>query len=253
MGRTIGPLPYLEYGEGDDRLGGAKMGYLDTNVVMKVVDSLKTDYKVQLSKNHFAWLPKANFRPDTGTHLRPYYLTSSWRVYGDDKYDYVTVALDARLPYRSMHQVSPSRIVVDVFGATSNTNWITQLLTAKEIKNVYYEQLEDDVFRVIIELKHKQHWGHFIYYAGNRLTVRIRRQPSKPKLKNLLIAIDAGHGGSNTGAAGVSSKIKEKDYTLLFAKQLEKALKRKNAQVFMTRTGDVDLTMIDRTLMIREQ
>ena len=253
MGKTTGPLPYLEYGEGDDRLGGAKMGYLDTNVVMKVVDSLKTDYKVQLSKNHFAWLPKANFVADTAVHLRPYYLTSSWRVYGDSAYDYVTVALDAKLPYKSIHQINPARIVVDVFGATSNTNWITQLFTAKEIKNAYYEQVEDDVFRITIELKHKQHWGHFIYYNGNRLTVRIKRQPSKPRLKNLVVAIDAGHGGSNTGAAGISGKIKEKDYTLLIAKQLEKALKKKKATVFMMRNDDTDLSMIDRTLMIRKQ
>jgi N-acetylmuramoyl-L-alanine amidase len=32
LGRTTGLLPYLEYGVGDDRLGGAKMTCLDTNV-----------------------------------------------------------------------------------------------------------------------------------------------------------------------------------------------------------------------------
>jgi N-acetylmuramoyl-L-alanine amidase len=31
-GRTTGRLPYLEHGLGDDRLGGAKMTYLDTNI-----------------------------------------------------------------------------------------------------------------------------------------------------------------------------------------------------------------------------
>ena len=40
IGRTTGPLPYLEYGQGDDRLGGAKMTYLDTNVLLKITDSL---------------------------------------------------------------------------------------------------------------------------------------------------------------------------------------------------------------------
>ena len=71
---------------------------------------------------------------------------------GDDKYDYVSIALDEKLPYRSIQQINPSRIVVDVFGASANTNWITQRSSAKEVKNVYYEQIEDDVFRVIIEL-----------------------------------------------------------------------------------------------------
>jgi hypothetical protein len=41
-GRTTGQLPYLNYGLGEDRLGGAKMGYLDSNILVKVVDSVKT-------------------------------------------------------------------------------------------------------------------------------------------------------------------------------------------------------------------
>ncbi|MBD0298181.1 MAG: hypothetical protein ICV84_23790, partial [Flavisolibacter sp.] len=40
-GRTTGRLPYLEYGLGGDRLGGAKMTYLDTGILSKVVDSTK--------------------------------------------------------------------------------------------------------------------------------------------------------------------------------------------------------------------
>lgn len=251
-GRTTGLLPYLEYGLGDDRLGGAKMTYLDTNVLIKVVDSVNNDYKVQLSNNHFAWLDKQNFRADTVT-AQPYYLSSSWRVWGDDQYDYVSVALPEKLPYRSMQQVNPSRIVVDIYGVTSNTNWITQLKTVKEIKNVWHEQVEDDVFRVFIELKHRQHWGHFIYYNRNALHVKIKRQPPSLKLKKLLVAIDAGHGGTNNGARGIHSKINEKDYTLKIAQQVQKYLQRKRVKVFMTREEDKDLSMIDRTLLLRQQ
>ena len=29
-------------------------------------------------------------------------------------------------------------------------------------------KLEDDVFRIIIELKHAQHWGYSIYYAREK-------------------------------------------------------------------------------------
>jgi len=250
-GRTTGRLPYLEYGLGDDRLGGAKMTYLDTNVLMKVTDSVGTDYKVQLSNHHVAYLPKQNFKGDTSIRLQPYYLTGSWRVWGDDQYDYVTVSLPERLPYRSIQQINPSRIVIDVFGATSNTNWITHLKTVKEIKSAWYEQIENDIFRINIELKHQQHWGHFIYYKNNVLYIRIKRQPSL-KVKRLKVAIDAGHGGTNSGASGVTTKILEKDYTLKMAKQLEKYLKRKGAEVYMTRSDDVDVSMIDRTLMLRE-
>lgn len=131
IGRTTGSLPFLEYGLGDDRLGGAKMTYLDSNVLVKVVDSVNADYKVQLSNNHFAYLPKQNFKSDT-TKLQTYYPTSSWRVWGDEKYDYVSIGLSEKLPYKSIQQINPPRIVVDIFGVVSNTSRITQLKTVKK-------------------------------------------------------------------------------------------------------------------------
>ncbi|RYY28881.1 MAG: N-acetylmuramoyl-L-alanine amidase [Chitinophagaceae bacterium] len=250
--RTTGPMPYLEYGPGDDRLGGAKMTYLDSNLLLQVVDSLATDYKVQLSKNHFAYIPKANTKADSVTAKKPYYLSGSWKVYGDELQDYISVQLDERLPYRSQQTLSPSGLTIDVYGTTSNTNWITQTGTAKEINNVWYEQVEDDLLRIHVQLKHRQHWGHYISYdsSSGKLLIRIKRQPPL-KSKNLTIAIDAGHGGANTGASGRITKILEKDYTLKFANELNKRLKRKGYKVFMTRTSDVDISMIDRALMLR--
>ena len=252
IGRTTGQLPFLEYGLGDDRLGGAKMTYLDTNILIKIVDSVSTDYKVQLSNHHFAYLAKQSFKHDT-SKLQPYYLTTSWHVWGDEKYDYVSVGLSEKLPYSSMMQIDPAKIIVDIFGATSNSNWITQLRTVKEIRNVWYEQIEDDVFRVYIELKHKQHWGYSIYYNKSGLQIRVKRQPSTLKPKKILVALDAGHGGSNSGATGVTSNINEKEYTLKIAQQVETYLRRKKVNVFMTREEDKDLSMIDRTLMLRQR
>ncbi|MEO7982694.1 MAG: N-acetylmuramoyl-L-alanine amidase [Bacteroidota bacterium] len=253
IGKTTGALPYLEYGLGVDRLGGAKMTYLDTSIVVKVVDSTIGNYKLQLSKDHFAYLPKSNFKKDSSIKLQSYYLTNSWMVNGDSAYDYVTVSLDERLPYRSMQLINPSKLVIDVFGATTNTNWITQRSSAKEIKNVYHEQLEDDVFRITIELKHKQHWGYSIYYRDKRLIIKVKRQPEDLSLDHLKIAVDAGHGGDNNGASGITSGILEKKYTLLIAKQLERILIDKEAKVFMTRTKDTSIGMIERTEMIKKE
>ena len=253
VGKTTGPLPYLEYGFGVDRLGGAKMTYLDTNIVVKVIDSTIGNYKVQLSKNHQAFLPKSNFRKDSTIKIQSYYLTNSWMVSGDDKYDYVTISLDEKLPYKSMQQINPSKIVIDVFGAISNTNWITQRSSAKEIKNVYHEQMEDDVFRITIELNHQQHWGYSIYYRDKKLVIKVKRQPEVLSLDNMKIVVDAGHGGDNNGASGIVTGILEKKYTLLIAKQLERELQDKEARVFMTRTKDTAIGMIERTEMIKKE
>ncbi|CAN5740963.1 N-acetylmuramoyl-L-alanine amidase [soil metagenome] len=248
---TKGRLAHLEYGLGDDRLGGAKIGYLDSNIVLKVTGKVGTHYRVQLSKTHTAYIPddlvelmpKGTFTPES--------LTTNWNVYGDDKFDYVKVGMFQKLPYQSFQLVNPSKIVVDVFGATNNTNWITQLETAKEIANVYYEQKEDDVFRITIELKHAQHWGHQIYYAGNTLVIKVRRQPEKLALKNLTIAIDAGHGGSNTGAAGPTG-VYEKDLTVAVALKLKKAFENEGAKVIMTRTKEQFFDNKERILFYRD-
>jgi N-acetylmuramoyl-L-alanine amidase len=253
--RTIGKLPFLKYGLGDDRLGGAKMTYLDSNIVLKIVDSFGIDYKVQLSKYHSAYIDKQSVERLNAKTQPPYYLTNSWKVYGDSAYDYVAINLDEKLPYSSQQQINPSKIVVDIFGATSNTNWISQLKTTREIKNVYYQQTEDDVFRAIIELKHQQHWGHCIYYdsVGKKLIIRVKRQPAVLDIKKLRIAIDAGHGGDNNGASGLVSNILEKEYTLKMAKELRVLLKKSGVKnLMMTRTRDTTLDMQQRIQMLKE-
>lgn len=249
--RTTGEMPFFEYGIGDDRLGGAKMTYLDSNILVKIVDSFKTDYIVQLSKNHTAYIDKKSVVREPSVKDK-IHLSGSWKVYGDSLFDYINVSLDEKLPYRSFQQINPSKVIVEIFGTQTNTNWITQLSTTKEIKNTWYQQQEDDVMRLIIELKHKQHWGYNISYEGNKLIIKIKRQPAIPQLKYLTIAVDAGHGGDNTGADGITSKILEKNYTLLIAKQLKAELLKKNAHVFMTREKDTSLSMPERTEMLKK-
>ncbi len=251
--RTNDSLPFLKYGLGKDRLGGAKMTFLDSNIVLKVIDSSKDDYKVQLSEFHSAYIEKKKVYKTADLNYHQH-LTESWKVCGDSLYDYVTVKLDEKLPYNSVMEIHPSRIIVNVFGVVSNTNWITQLSSAKEIKNAWYEQSEDDVMRIIIELKHPQNWGYRIYYAeDNKLTIRVKRKPHILDLSHIKIAIDAGHGGDNIGATGIESHIKEKDYTLLVAKEINRQLIKRKANVVMTRKKDTTLSMYERIRFLEKQ
>lgn len=254
IGRTTGKLPALAYGLGDDRLGGAKMGYVDSNVALRVLDTIKGMYLVQLSKYHQAYIEMPYVKRDSLNRLKPWYTTGSISAKGDSAYDYIGVLMEEKLPYKSWMEINPSKIVIDVFGVQSNTNWITQLQTLKEVKNVYYQQVEDDVFRLTIELQHRQHWGYSISYIGRSLVVKIRRQPEKLDIRNLKIAIDAGHGGTNTGATGIKAKASEKLYTLRFAKALQKYLKQRGIkEIIMTRTDDSTFDNKDRILWLQQQ
>ena len=254
-GRSTGKLPALAYGLGEDRLGGAKMGYIDTNVLLKVIDSTKSMYTVQLSKWHTAYLEKSFLKEDSSSpYKKSFYLTGSFIAKGDSLFDYLSINLEEKLPYKSWMEISPGKIMLDIYGVQSNTNWITQLSSLKEIKNIYYNQVEDDVCRVTIELRHAQHWGYSIAYKGKALVVRVKRQPKSLDLRKLTVAIDAGHGGNNAGATGVKLNASEKEYTLLFARALEKSLKKMGVKkVIMTRRTDTSFDNKDRILWLQEQ
>ncbi|MBU5309174.1 N-acetylmuramoyl-L-alanine amidase [Ligilactobacillus saerimneri] len=57
------------------------------------------------------------------------------------------------------------------------------------------------------------------------------------KLSQATIVIDAGHGGSDSGALSISGK-QEKKYTLIFAQKLADKLEAQGAKVYMTRKND---------------
>lgn len=256
--RTAGKLPALAYGLGEDRLGGAKMGYLDTNVLLKVVDTAKSMFQVQLSKNRFAYIDKQFIVVDTNALDKPLtlfpYTSNSIIAKGDSLFDYVSIRLPEKLPYQSWMDINPSKINIDIYGVASNTNWITQLSSLQEVKNVYYHQVDDDILRVTIELQHKQHWGYALHYSNKGLELMVRRPPANLDLTQMVIAIDAGHGGTNVGADGICTKVLEKNATLLFAKALEQHLQDAGIEnVLMTRTSDSTFDNKDRIMWLQSQ
>lgn len=251
VAQTIGRLAHLEYGLGDDRLGGAKIGYLDSNVRLNITGKFGSDYRVALTTNRSAFIPEEHISFLPRGSAAPQSLTGKLVASGDDKFDYVILNLTERLPYQSMQQLDPSAIWVDVFGATNNTNWVTHLSSAREIRQVDYEQLSDGIYRIKILLHHKQHWGHQLYYNGKDLVIKIRRQPADPALHHLTIAIDAGHGGKNNGAVGATG-VYEKELTLLLSMELKKVLEKKGAKIIMTRTTDSFFDNKQRILFYRD-
>jgi N-acetylmuramoyl-L-alanine amidase len=64
--------------------------------------------------------------------------------------------------------------------------------------------------------------------------------------KGRTIVIDAGHGGRDIGAAGVSGTRHEKDYTLDWALRLQRLLTTNGWNVVMTRLHDADLGLAER-------
>ena len=250
--RTRGARPFLNYGLGQDRLGGSRMATLVEGIDLRVTGKVDNLYRVQLSENRWAWIPQTQVEPPRVNRLfRPMALSSSWSVRGDDNYDYVSIALSHRLPFRSFTEIDPNRIVVDIFGVATNTTWITQLFNTRAISAVNYEQIDNDVLRIFIDLNTSRHWGHAISYQGNRLVIRVTHEP-RLRMRGMRIALDAGHGGAAPGAIGTTG-MRESDVNMDITMIVKRELERRGAIVTLTRTGDYDLTMARRIELLMEQ
>jgi N-acetylmuramoyl-L-alanine amidase len=239
VAEVIGDRPYLNAGLGEDRLSGTKLGFIQPGVRVEISGKVGPYYRVRLSGSMEAWLPEefAKFLP-ADTPL-PRSLAGAISAVGNESEDIVTLTLSARLPYTSEQLVDPAAIAVNVYGVTSNTNWISHQLSAKGIENITWEQVASEQYRMTITLRHRQHWGYDIDYAGNSLRIRVRRPPvllsRDSVLAGLVIAVDAGHGGDNNGSIGATGAL-EKDINIAIARHLESILKAKHARVVLTRT-----------------
>ncbi|MDD3273496.1 MAG: N-acetylmuramoyl-L-alanine amidase [Bacteroidales bacterium] len=239
---------YLNYGAGEDRLGGAKINFLSSGIKMELIDSLRALYKVRLSDGRYAFIPKSLVQREPAGTRPAYSLTSSWSVTKSNNMDVVRVALGERLPYIIYQEMEPRRVVVEIHGAANNSNWITQYLDLEAIDYVDFNQVSHDIFRVYIYLKDKYSWGYKAEYAGNSLVISIKHTPQpayKGSLAGLKIGLDAGHGGRASGAVSTSG-IKEKDLNLAMVYMLKRELEKRGASVVLSRSDDSDLTMYDR-------
>lgn len=111
----------------------------------------------------------------------------------------------------------------------------------------------DDTYTLNIPIKKLM--GYEGYYKKDKLILKIRKfpqiDPEKP-LKNIKIAIDAGHGGKEFGAIGCCGD-KEKDINLAIAKGLKSELGNRGAKIIMTRDDDIDLSLADRVKIAKEK
>lgn len=78
--------------------------------------------------------------------------------------------------------------------------------------------------------------------------------PLLPKKSNLLIGIDAGHGGKDQGAESKTApKIQEKDLTLTTAKILESYLREYGYKTILIRKDDTFIDLSDRAKFANEK
>jgi N-acetylmuramoyl-L-alanine amidase len=240
---------YLNYGKGADRLGGAKVCFVDAGIPLEVVEQFGDLYKVKVAENKYFHIPKEYTSPIENAPVRDV-TTNNWSVTNMGDFDRVAISLNTRHPYTVRQVLEDKSIVLDIFGAQCNSNWLTQRVPLGMVKYVDLEQVEYDVFRAKIFLNDYS-WGTKIYYEGSTLIVDVKHKPELT-LKGMVIGVDAGHGGpTSTGAVSISG-LKEKELNLEMAYTLKKELEKKGAKVVLSRKDDSGMTMTERKKIFLE-
>ena len=109
---------------------------------------------------------------------------------------------------------------------------------------------EDDKTRIVIDLYDFVYWWKPTQLQtdeGVLLNLKLKTDRNlKAMTRDIVVAIDAGHGGKYPGAVGPNN-ILEKDVTLLISKELERTLRDTNGyKPVMIRSGDETIGLNDR-------
>jgi N-acetylmuramoyl-L-alanine amidase len=166
---------------------------------------------------------------------------------------------------------NPDRIVVDLPNTTFSSNMAESLNSKSKldisgipnISEVRYSLFNQDpaMVRIVIELKNISSVQYTPQFLQDKLIVDLNINGNgNGEINNLdpvpsdsgkisgkkIVIIDAGHGGSDPGTTGYSSKY-EKDFTLPLALKVQALLlKEPDIEVIMTRESDVYPTRTER-------
>jgi len=116
------------------------------------------------------------------------------------------------------------------------------------IFRVYNPELSDDsVYNLNIPKPEK--YAYNITLDEGKYTFKVRKLPED--IKDMIIVIDAGHGGSEKGAIGCLGD-EEKNINLKIAQYTAQILKDKGLNVVMTRDYDANVSLKDRINIAKE-
>ncbi len=175
----------------------------------------------------------------------------------------VLVKADKKLNYKIFRLHEPERYVIDFDGLPAlQTAQLPSLADELLLKGMRTGTPDDTglTHRLVLDLKDNTvDVADDLVENGMGLSLKIRPSSSSPLpvglkaglVKDKLIVLDAGHGGSDPGAQ--RSGVSEKDLTLQITNQLKKRLTQMGARVVMTRTDDTFVSLEDRVKITNEK
>ena len=191
------------------------------------------------------------------------------RVWRSPEKTRVVFDLSHTVKHKAFMLHNPERLVLDIAqtrlpGSLAKLTW-----GETPVAGLRWADQPGDTLRIVFDLKSTFSFNSFVLrpYAryGHRLVVDLfdervlaqlnRRRPEVPsssRVRPIVVAIDAGHGGEDPGAIGHRG-AKEKNVVLAIASEIEKLFESEiGFQPLMVRSGDYYVSLRGRTSKARE-
>lgn len=187
---------------------------------------------------------------------------SGFRVWTDPEKTRAVLDLSARTEYQLFTLENPHRVVIDLHGSNLQESLDFEAEHAGVITSVRHGKPQDETLRIVLDLEKDSKIKSFLLEPtgqyGYRLVIDLfsgaaghRSAPKQfadvQKLdREVVIAIDAGHGGEDPGAIG-QARAREKDVVLAIARKLKETIdQRSGMRGVLIRDGDYYVPHRDR-------
>jgi len=181
----------------------------------------------------------------------------------------LVIDLSAPIDHSLFTLKSPNRIVIDLSNARMRNKPSNLDFSRSFVKDIRYASRNADDLRIVLDLnsnvqpksfllKPNREYGHrlVIDLVGKEISNKSKpsnRLKYKNSQRDIIVAIDAGHGGDDPGAIGRRG-TREKDVVMAIAKRLEKLVKRERGmRPVMIRKGDYYVGLKKRVKLARKQ
>jgi len=180
---------------------------------------------------------------------------SGFRVWADPVKTRAVLDLDRKTSYKLFTLKNPHRVVVDLKGSSIDIPLELDKEHAGVISGVRYGKPDEGTLRVVFDLNESTGLKSFLLEPtaqySHRLVIDLYSKSGKQKAtmvkhvadiskpnRDVVIALDAGHGGEDPGAIG-KKKTREKDVVLSIARELKKSIDAEpGMHAVLTRDGD---------------
>jgi N-acetylmuramoyl-L-alanine amidase len=186
-----------------------------------------------------------------------------FRVWTDPEKTRAVFDLDSRTDYQLFTLDNPPRVVIDLKKSSLDASLDFKEEHGGVIDGVRHGAPDENTLRLVLDLEARSDVRSFLLeptgdygyrlvvdlFSRNRAGSKLARTPvSMPQTndREIIIAIDAGHGGEDPGATG-KNRTREKDVVLAIARELKKSIdSNPGMKGVLIRNGDYYIPHRDR-------